>query len=562
MNNPIQIQRTPKVGTLDQRPVPYVSQNAREIKGIPPHGQLWWLPYSKLIPWVLALVCALFSLRTVNSTGVIDTDAARHAMNGAFIRDAIATGNIFHPIQYGRWYYAHLPGLSMPYHPPLVPFLESVFFFLFGVNLFSARLLVALCAGLSIVLLYKLVLKEIGSHLVAAATVVTFFLWPVSQNVAGDVMLEYPSMVFCLAALHCLSWTRENSGWRKGLGFALLGAAAFWSKQHSVFLAFVPFVYLALRHEWRGLSRFRLWWPVGLLGVAIVALARLSARFRGTGVKQVVDGFDSTWFQEVFLHNTVFYVTAFAGSIGIVSFLLLGVALIAWLAALWKSNPQFELFGAWALSAFAMLLALGLYDVRYTFYVYPPLLAMAYATVKRASAKILTKQTAWVPVGLFMGASAVAGLQVPAPRLTGISEAASAIVTERPQRILYCGSADGNFVFAVRSLQPSLDTVIFSGEKLLEPSSFSVDALDTLVRDRKIEYVVVEHTPRPQMCNALNAGKLGSLQLEKKIPMTSSLRRFDGGTISIYRFAGTFAPSDTPPLNMEVPRVGLSVEVP
>src|ERR1044072_4054385 len=58
-----------------------------------------WLPYA------LALVFFLFALRGVGQTDVIDTDAARHAMNGAFLYDLVRTGNWLHPVAYAKTYY-------------------------------------------------------------------------------------------------------------------------------------------------------------------------------------------------------------------------------------------------------------------------------------------------------------------------------------------------------------------------------------------------------------------------------------------------------------------------
>src|SRR5438477_8082196 len=73
------------------------------------------------VPWLLALFLAVWSMRTVGTNNIVDTDAARHAMNGAFIRDLVASGQITHPIQYGKYYYGHLPALSLLFHPPLFP---------------------------------------------------------------------------------------------------------------------------------------------------------------------------------------------------------------------------------------------------------------------------------------------------------------------------------------------------------------------------------------------------------------------------------------------------------
>src|SRR5256885_714708 len=69
----------------------------------------------------IALGFGAWSLRTVGPYNIAETDAARHAMNGAFLHDLIASGKFSDVMGFARNYYAHLPALSIPYHPPLFP---------------------------------------------------------------------------------------------------------------------------------------------------------------------------------------------------------------------------------------------------------------------------------------------------------------------------------------------------------------------------------------------------------------------------------------------------------
>ena len=214
-------------------------------------GKSRWEPW---IPYALALVFFLLALRGVGQTDVIDTDAARHAMNGAFIYDLVRTGHWAHPVEYAKAYYAQYPALSMPYHPPLFPAVEAIFFAIFGVNLLTARLLVALCVGLSAALLYRLMRDTLGGPMLATCvTIASFSLWTV-QLVGRDVMLEFPAMVFTLAALYCLRDMSSSFPMRRAIFFAIFAAMAVWTKQHAVFLGAVPFLDVLATRRWR---RFR-----------------------------------------------------------------------------------------------------------------------------------------------------------------------------------------------------------------------------------------------------------------------------------------------------------------
>src|SRR5258706_10530435 len=114
------------------------SPQPRELSGSGSHRSRT-LSLKVCAPHLLALFFFASALYRVNHTDVVDTDAARHAMNGAFLYDLVRTGHILHPIDYAKVYYSRLPSLSMPFHPPVFPAVEAIFFAAFGVNLLTAR---------------------------------------------------------------------------------------------------------------------------------------------------------------------------------------------------------------------------------------------------------------------------------------------------------------------------------------------------------------------------------------------------------------------------------------
>jgi 4-amino-4-deoxy-L-arabinose transferase-like glycosyltransferase len=126
-------------------------------------------------PYLLALLFFGLALYGVNRTDIVDTDAARHAMNGAFLYDLIRTGHLLHPITYAKAYYSQLPALSMPFHPPLFPSIEAIFFALFGVSLLTARVTVAVAVAISAILFYRLALATVKRPIIAACITLTTF---------------------------------------------------------------------------------------------------------------------------------------------------------------------------------------------------------------------------------------------------------------------------------------------------------------------------------------------------------------------------------------------------
>ena len=74
-----------------------------------------------------------------------------------FVYDLVRTGNLTHPIAYGKEFYRRFPGITIPYHPPVFPLVEAISYAMLGVIIFAARLPVALAAGLCTILVYRLV---------------------------------------------------------------------------------------------------------------------------------------------------------------------------------------------------------------------------------------------------------------------------------------------------------------------------------------------------------------------------------------------------------------------
>ena len=99
------------------------------------------------VPWLLALFVVVTSMRGLAPGSTIWWDSPHHALNGALVYDMVRTGNFAHPIAYAEHYRSRFPAISIPYHPPLFPVIESLFYATFGVNYSTARLVVALAAG-------------------------------------------------------------------------------------------------------------------------------------------------------------------------------------------------------------------------------------------------------------------------------------------------------------------------------------------------------------------------------------------------------------------------------
>jgi len=515
-----------------------------------------WLPY------VLAAAFALWSLRGAGNGSIADTDAARHFMNGAFVHDLIAGGHMRRPIEFAKEYYGRLPALSMPFHPPLFPAIEALFFFVFGVKLLAARAAVALAVGVSAILFYRLLRATHGSDLLAACVTISLFSLSISQLVATDVMLEYPSLVFTLAALYCVRDFDDGYPLGRALLFAVLAAAAVWTKQFAVFLGAVPPVCAFFQRRWNVLFGKAMWLSSVFFACAVIGLMSLSAPFHNAGPNQLPT--ESHAMLAMLKLNLGYYgpdiLRYMIGLPGV--FTICAGFAFAWLVykGAWR-DLRLGLYVAWAALLIPILL-LVYNDDRYFFNLFPALMTIGFVLLYRASSMLFGQRRAWLAPAALAAAWAVAGLSFHPEFLRGPAEAAAMVAPAGPARVLYAGDADGNFIAAIRMLDPKLKTSVIPGEKL-PPETFRAEAFERFCRRYGIGWVVLENSSAQEMkaaeseWAALLSAPTPSMKLDRSIPLESSRTRWHG-TVEVFRFISAAKPEGT--LELPVREIGGQVE--
>ena len=491
----------------------------------------------------LACLVGLWSLRGLDAGGLVTTDAARHAMNGALIHDWLREGPWTAPGEYANWYYSRWPSLSLGYHPPVFPILEAVTFGLLGVSAFAARLLVALTAALCFFLFHRLVYKTHGSPVLSLAAGAVFAALPVSQRVAQDVMLEYPTLLFVLLALHALP--APDSRWTPwhAVVFSASAGAAVWTKQLAVFLGAVPLlVALGARREW---LRSRAMWA-STLAVGVC--------FLGLGGFEMAFGLDAPRRFSVFrgipralLSNVPLYFGALTRGFGAV----MSVVLVAALAiTVWNRKRLLErmtaeaLYWAWAIAVLAALIPGKWSSIRYLFFAWPPLIVLTLSSAHRFLRWALPERVAVLGLVTFAAALCAVGLGRPTGEYRGPAAAADIVAADHPTRVLYCGEADGHFAFALRAAAGSSEPIVIRGEKL-PAATLTRAAFDDFAARYGLSHVVLEDTARSTDCTALIAAPSPALARLGGLPI-SGVRT---GSLHLFRFT---RPSATPANRLRV----------
>src|SRR5215471_2007502 len=478
-----------------------------------------------LAPVLIAVLLGWWSLRDFRGASISGADEARHAMNGAFILDMVRNWKVEHPVEYGYWYYSHLPALSLPYHPPLFPAFEAFVFAVFGVGALGARLTVSIATAVAALLLFRLVCKTHGSRLLAFVVTASFFTLGTVQELSSSVMLEIPALVFVLASLLFLAPTQDMFLGPRSLGFGILGAMAIWTKQ-AVFLLPLPFIYAALGRNWKLLRRTLFWMNICVLLASALGLAILARQLNWDGINQ---SWAKTGLLQRLAHNLHFYLRSgmlglVLGMICFVSYRLPGGRI---------DLRKDRLYIAWLTAVLLVLILAPAYSSRYLFFSIPALMLLFYHGLARLGRSLLPSSGWVIPVAVCLVSVAYSLKTSHVPYLVGPSEAATFLHNNGYRRILFCGNSNGAFIFALRSNDPSLSSTVIRGDKLPD-SIYIPERLNAFISQYGIQAVVLERTKTGQPWDDLSPESLPFLSLQRIVPITDSTDKEDG-SLSLYR---------------------------
>ena len=195
----------------------------------------------------------------------------------------------------------------------------------------------------------------------------------------------------------------------------------------------------------------------------------------------------------------------------------------------WRARNS--IYMAWLASAGLVLLLAPVHDGRYPFFaIAPALILAADASLFLLNLTVGKRAIAWL---------AAAGcvfcilnmLRVSATHVSGPQQAAWEARSKGYSRILYCGGADGSFIFELRAHDPALLTSVLRCDKL-PPEIFQPRAFEDFARRYGVRAIVLEDA-RPSRWTRFINDPLPSMIFERKWDMQGGEFR---GHLSLYRF--------------------------
>ncbi len=521
---------------------------------------------------LLALLAATLAARGLRepAMALVGGDESRYAMNGVFLRDAIADGVALKPtgwLRYATAYYTHYPALSLGFHPPLLPLLMVPFVRLLGVGMPAARAPVVCLFVMAVLCLAALVRRTAGSRagIVAGGLAATN---PVLAQYGQTALSEIPALAMMLGALVLVVRFAEHQQRRDLVGFVALTVASVYAKQLAAMLVPVSGLYLLGTLGWRRTVRPDVVLAFAAVALLCVPMVPMTMQLSAPNVAWVATRAART----VGLSPTSVPIRSIGAPVitalrGQFAWPVLAAATAGAVLLLVERRRLAAAWIGWAAAATAsvMFLTADVDPSRYGIYLMPPVIAFAAVAVGRPSR---SRRLEWIALAAGIGVIVWQGSRVverPVSSAPGYETAARWVAQHRPEGpVLYSSDVDsGLFVFHVRRLDPERRTVILRADKMLTTYATtrvlgdrvsSESEIADLLRTYGIRFLIVEdRTTQSPAMNLLRVFVRGPSFIERaRTAVSASDPRFAGVDLVMYEYRDAGPPNLDAPITMTV----------
>lgn len=428
-------------------------------------SRLFHSPLDKWDVWLIlvALLATGFVLgKDISVGGLRDSDAAVHAMDGVLIHDWIAAGPSawVEPMQFADAQYGYYPCLGIGRHyPPAFAIVEAGFFAVFGISPFTARLTVVFfgllaCSG---TYLFLRTLTDRPTSLLGSVILMTL---PAVTTWGRQTMLEVPTLAALAWGAFAFSWYVAHPSRRRLAVLLILAASAMTFRQTGVFL--LSAIALAL---FVAVQQRRVPWGHFFVcaGLAITAIAGITFSFGGAAAKMFRGrpSFSSLWSFDAL----TYYFRHLPDSTG---WWILATAIVGAFLCIRRDRLRGTFLLAWLLVAYVMLCAADLKYPRFFFVGLFPFAIWSALAIGVVLRRMGESRLQPIAVGLVCAVLCVNAFRQRIPYHPDYGVVVSAHRDKIENRtVLFGGTRDIHFVFAVRQHLPWRRTVAIRTSKLL-----------------------------------------------------------------------------------------------
>ncbi len=501
-----------------------------------------------LAPRVILLLGVALVVSRGITTGELHfyIDETRHAMNGVFFRDLLVDLPLSNPLQYAREYYAKYPAIALPHWPPFFPFIEGIFFLLFGISVWASRLAMLSFALLGVYFWYGIAERQ-GPRDRALLSAFIFPLLPAVLLYERVTMLEIPQVSLSLGAIYFwLRWL-ESERARDVWALAAFSVAGLLTSQRAIFLVFFLGLHFLMERRYRLLRRWDVWAALAASLAVVLPWYALSFRTVTLSYERAVG--------REFTHmlsgeHLYYYFTVLPQQLGLV---LLCLTLVGFGWAVFRSARYHRFFLLWVVSCYVFFTLVQEKEPRHIMMWIPPLVYFALLGVEVLFVRKRWALVASTALGLYF---LIGALRFERPKITGMEEVARYVLSQPGSDVMYYqGSLNGNFIFFVRKFDPEKRHMVVRGKQVVVSNIVydqrqvlrTTDEVLNFFRTWGIRYAVIEDEPLSGGLELVD-GLLRSEQFEllRFFPLWSNDPRLDGRKVRVYRYRGEVHRTDQP----------------
>jgi hypothetical protein len=436
------------------------------------------------------------------------TDSASFALNGALVHDYIVSGFDGTPMQYAGEWFRHFPALTISLYPPIFPLAEAAAFGLFGFSHQVAQATVAAFTSLAAFGVYRLS-RTVLNRVAATGAMLMMFAAPGVLLWSRQVVMELPALAFVLLASGHLLRYQASRQRRDLLVATVLGLAALYTKQTSIFIAPCFAIALVADEGIRVLRNRTVWIAaaVGVVGTIPLVVFTLDAApvlldialGRGLAAPAGGEGVETSWAQAMEYGSAL--PTVVGWPLVLASSACLGfVAVRGWRSV--AERRLVILMVAWFICDFVFISATSQVEFRY---------AMALAVPCAVVASLLMPRLfrhqfdSWTGLCAGIALFALYFATEPVHRMSGYDKVAAYLLDHSAQDdvVWFQGAESKSLSFSLRSHASVPKLVLLRAEKFLvdyymvrewgvKDGGWTPETVRDLIRRERVSIVVLQ----------------------------------------------------------------------
>jgi hypothetical protein len=521
---------------------------------------------------LISIVSLILSSKeiTCESTVLLQSDMSRYMMNGVYFYDLFRDLPLSNFIPYTVQYFARYPALSLGHHPILPGVALVPFYAIFGISVFSARLMVVtfmLLAGI----FWYLLIKLLYDKNIALLSSLLFVTTPFVVFHSRIVMSEIPCLAMIILTFYFLCQFCSSEEKKYLIAFAIASVASVYAKQPALFMFPFYFLYFVMTKGIRNLLRKDILIVSIIIALLISPLIPMTLKFSQYNVALTQKVVSQTS-QHIPFHR--FYSVIKSVYQSHLSEPVLILSLFSICAWLFRRDKRDTIFLLWIIIFYVFSVYFRFTVHRYTIY-WIPAFCLLSTTIINVFNHRLWKVLITSIIILISGYQFTLAFQSSPNFAHGFEETAKYVVDNwKGDSVLYNFYQDpGYFIFFVRKYDQNQNRIVLRADKILATNQMA-RIIEERIHSKKeiydildkfgVAYVVTINlkftVPILEQLNEVVHSE--KFILRKRIPIHVSDQKVPDLYLSIYEYKGYIKASPDAVLSMNIPLMGDSISIP